>query len=136
LNIRWGYNNIWIKEGDKWKAVFRTNQGLFEPLVMFFGLMNSPATFQTMMNDILRDWINEGKVIMYLDDILIFTENLEKHRTIVKQVLDTLQKNQLHLKPQKCEFKCTEIEYLGVIISHNLIKMDRKSDWGSMLLSQ
>jgi hypothetical protein len=92
LDIHWGYNNVQIKEGDEWKVAFRTNQGLFEPLVMFFGLTNSLATFQTMMNDVLWDLINEGKVIVYLDDILIFMENLEEHRTIVKQVLDTLQK--------------------------------------------
>jgi Reverse transcriptase (RNA-dependent DNA polymerase) len=58
LDIRWGYNNIRIKEGDKWKAAFKTNHGMFEPLVMFFGLTNSPATFQIIMNDIFRDLIN------------------------------------------------------------------------------
>src|ERR1700720_4252751 len=57
LDVRWGYNNVWMKEGDEWKAMFRTNHGLFEPLVMFFGLTNSPATFQTMMNDIFQDLI-------------------------------------------------------------------------------
>lgn len=124
LDIRWGYNNIRIKEGDEWKAAFRTNRGLFKPLVMFFGLTNSPATFQTMMNDILRELINEGKVIVYLDDILIFTDSLEEHRTIVKRVLDILEKNQLYLKPQKCEFEREEIEYLGVIIGHNSMRMD------------
>jgi hypothetical protein len=113
-----------IKEGDEWKAVFRTNQGLFELLVMFFGLTNSPATFQTMMYDILRDLINEGHVIVYLDDILIFTENMEEHRKIMKQVLEVLQENKLFLKPEKCQFEHTEIEYLGVIISHNSMKMD------------
>jgi Reverse transcriptase (RNA-dependent DNA polymerase) len=58
LDIRWGYNNVRIKEGDEWKVAFKTNCGMFEPLVMFFGLTNSPATFQTMMNDIFRDLIN------------------------------------------------------------------------------
>jgi hypothetical protein len=91
---------------------------------MFFGLTNSPATFQTMMNDILRDLINEGHVIVYLDDILIFTESMEEHRKIVKRVLEVLQENKLFLKPEKCEFERTEIEYLGVIISHNSMKMD------------
>jgi hypothetical protein len=67
LAVRWGYNNVWIKDGDEWKVVFQTNQGLFEPLVMFFGLMNSPATFQTMMNDIFQDLIMEGVVCVYLD---------------------------------------------------------------------
>jgi len=79
LDVHWGFNNIWIKEGDKWKAAFRTNRSLFEPLVMFFGLMNSPATFQMMMDDIFEDLISEGVVVVYLDNILIFTETLEEH---------------------------------------------------------
>ena len=83
LDIRWGYNNIRMKEGDKWKVAFWTNRGLFEPLVMFFGLCNSPATFQTMMNHIFRDLINKGKVIVYMDDIMIFTKTLDEHRQIV-----------------------------------------------------
>src|SRR6266446_3639525 len=62
-----------IKEGDEWKAAFRTNQGLFEPTIMFFRLCNSPMTFQTMMNDILQDFIHNGKVICYMDDILVYT---------------------------------------------------------------
>jgi hypothetical protein len=79
LDIRWGYNNVRIHEGNKWKAVFRTNRGLFEPLVMYFGLTNSLATFQTMMNEIFQDLITEGVVSMYLNDILIFTNSLEEH---------------------------------------------------------
>ncbi|SJL18609.1 uncharacterized protein ARMOST_22206 [Armillaria ostoyae] len=79
LDVRWGYNNVRIKEGDEHKAAFRTNQGLFEPTVMFFGLTNSPATFQWMMNDIFKDLISEGKVTIYLDDILIFTKDLDEH---------------------------------------------------------
>jgi hypothetical protein len=124
LDIRWGYNNVRIKEGDEWKAAFRMNRGLYEPLVMFFRLTNSPATFQTMMNDILRDLINEGKVIVYLDDILIFTEDLEEHQRLVRRVLQVLQENRLYLKLEKCDFEKTEIEYLGVIISYNSMKMD------------
>ena len=79
LDIRWGFNNIWMKEGDEWKAAFHTNHGLFEPLVMFFGLTNSPATFQTMMNDIFWELVAEGMVVVYIDDILIFMETLEQH---------------------------------------------------------
>ena len=67
MDIRWGYNNIRIKEGDEWKAAFRTNRGLFEPTVMFFGLTNSPATFQSFMNHILKRQIDEGHVIVYMD---------------------------------------------------------------------
>jgi hypothetical protein len=91
LDVRWGFNNVRIKEGDEWKAAFRTNRGLFEPLVMFFGLTNSPATFQTMMNDIFKDLILEGVVCVYLDDILIYTKTLEEHRRVTRCVLELLQ---------------------------------------------
>ena len=113
-----------MKEGDEWKAAFRTNRGLFEPLVMFFGLTNSPATFQTMMNDIFRELIMEGVVVVYLDDILIFTEMIEEHRQVTRRVLELLHRHKLFLKPDKCEFEKTKVEYLGVIISHNSVKMD------------
>ncbi len=83
MDVQWGYNNIQIKEGDEWKAVFRTNRGLFEPSVMFFGLTNSPATFQSFMNHILKELIDDKHVIVYLDDILNFTNTLEEHRHIV-----------------------------------------------------
>ena len=83
LDIRWGYNNVRIKPGDEHKAAFRTNRGLFEPLVMLFGLCNSLASFQTMMNTIFADLIAEGKVVVYLDDILIFSEDISGHRRIV-----------------------------------------------------
>ena len=124
LDVRWGFNNVRMKEGDEWKAAFRTNHGLFEPLVMFFGLTNSPATFQTMMNDIFRELIMEGVVVVYLDDILIFTETVEEHRQVTRRVLELLRKNKLFLKPGKCEFEKTKVEYLGVIISHNSVEMD------------
>ena len=105
LDVRWGFNNVRMKEGDEWKAAFRTNRGLFEPLVMFFSLTNSPATFQTMMNDIFRELIVEGVVVVYLDDILIFMETLEQHWEVTRQVLKLLKENQLFLKPDKCEFE-------------------------------
>ena len=66
LDIKWGYNNVHIKEGDEWKAAFITNKGLFEPTVMFFGLRNSPATFQAMMDDYFRDMIDEGWIAIYM----------------------------------------------------------------------
>jgi hypothetical protein len=124
LDVCWGFNNVRIEEGDEWKAAFRTNRGLFEPLVMFFGLMNSPATFQTMMNDIFSDMISEGVVVVYLDDILIFTKDLDKHRRITQRVLGRLAEHELYLRPEKCEFKKTRIEYLGLIISENRVEMD------------
>ncbi|SJK98309.1 uncharacterized protein ARMOST_01574 [Armillaria ostoyae] len=91
---------------------------------MFFGLTNSPATFQWMMNDIFKDLISEGKVTIYLDDILIFTKDLDEHRRIVRRVLQRLRENKLFLKAEKCEFEVLETEYLGVIISEGQIRMD------------
>jgi hypothetical protein len=88
LDVHWGYNNVRIKEGDEWKAAFRTDRGLFEPLVMFFGLTNSPATFQTMMNDIFQDLISKGVICVYLDDILIFMETIEEHDQVTRLVLE------------------------------------------------
>jgi len=83
LDVRWGFNNVRIKPGDEWKVAFQTNRGLFKPLVMFFGMTNSPVTFQTMMNDIFRNLIAEGIVVVYLDDILIFTKTKEEHEQAV-----------------------------------------------------
>ncbi len=124
LDVRWGYNNVRIKSGDKWKAAFRTNQGLFEPTVMFFGLTNSPATFQWMMNDIFKDLIASGTVTVYLDDILIMSKTKEEHRRITREVLKVLWKNKLFLKAEKCEFKTLETEHLRVIINEGSICMD------------
>jgi hypothetical protein len=124
LDVRWGYNNVYIREGDEWKAAFCTNRGLFEPLVMYFGLTNSPATFQTMMNEIFQDLITKGVISVYLDDILIFTSSLEEHRRITCLVLDRMHEHKLYLWPEKCEFEKTKIKYLSVIISHNKVEMD------------
>jgi hypothetical protein len=124
LDVHWGYNNVRIKEGDEWKVAFCTNHSLFEPLVMYFGLTNSPATFQTMMNEIFHDLILQGVVIVYLDDILIFTDTLEEHRCISWIVLERLREHKLYLRHDKCEFEKTRIEYLSVIISHNCVEMD------------
>jgi len=126
LDIRWGFNNIRLKEGDEHKAAFITNRGLFEPLVMFFGLTNSPATFQAMMNDIFHDLISAGHVIIYMDDILIFTDDLTTHRLITCQVLQILLDNNLSLKLEKCAFEVEEVEYLGVIVCHGRVRMDPK----------
>jgi hypothetical protein len=100
------------------------NRGLFEPLVIYFGLTNSPATFQTMMNKIFQDLITKGVVSVYLDDILIFTNSLEEHHRITCLILDRMREHKLYLQPEKCEFEKTKIEYLGVIISHNKVEMD------------
>jgi hypothetical protein len=124
LDIRWGYHNVRIKEGDEWKGAFKRNKGLFEPTVMFFGLCNSPATFQAMMNDIFRDMLNEGWLIIYMDDILIYSNDPEEHWKRTLHVLARLCENDLFLKAEKCTFDVKEVEYLGLIISENKIAMD------------
>src|SRR6266702_1701412 len=125
LDIRWGYNNVRIKEGDEWKGAFKTNLGLYKPCVMFFGLTNSPSTFQTMMDTIFRELISTGEVIVYMDDILIATpSNLSHHQRLVHQVLTRLEEHDLYLKPEKCTFEALEVEYLGLSIGHGKIRID------------
>jgi len=91
---------------------------------MFFGITNSPATFQTMMNDIFQNLIAEGIVVVYLDDILIFTKMEEEHAQAVRRVLQVLKENKLFLYPEKCEFYKQRIEYLGLVISENKVSID------------
>ena len=124
MDVQWGYNNIRIKEGNEYKAAFQTNRGLFEPLVMFFGLTNSPATFQTMMNDIFREEIAQGWVIIYMDDILVFSHDYNQHQKQVKIILKKLEDHQLSLKAEKCYFNKEEINFLGLMISQKGIRMD------------
>ena len=92
-----------IKEGDEWKAAFTTPKGSFEPTVMFFGLTNSPATFQAMMNKLLKDLINIGKVAAFIDDIIIGTEMEEGHDELIAEVIRKLEENNLYVKPKKCK---------------------------------
>jgi len=77
MDLQWGYNNVWIKEGDKWKVAFTTHVGSFELVVIFFGMTNSSVTFQGMMNEIMRDLINEGKVAVFVDDVVRGQKRME-----------------------------------------------------------
>jgi hypothetical protein len=125
FNIRWGYNNVHIKQGDEWKAAFITNQGLFEPTVMFFRLTNSPATFQTMMNATFAEEIVKGWLIVYMDDLLIATTDDPRfHKQCIHKVLDKLQEHDLYLKPEKCIFEQQKIEFLDVILEDGMVQMD------------
>lgn len=123
IDLRTGYNLVRIAEGDKWKTAFRTRQELFEYLVMPFGLTNAPAAFQHLMNDIFQDLLDIC-VIIYLDDILIFSKNMEDHQQTVKEVLKQLRKHSPFAKPEKCEFHLEEVEYLGLMVSQKEIQMD------------
>ena len=126
MDLRWGYNNVRIKEGDEWKAAFTMPERLFEPTVMFFGLTNSPATFQAMMNELLRDLINTGKVAVFIDDVIVGTETEEGHDKLVAEVVKRLEENDLYVKPEKCKWKVKEVEFLGVIIGPEGIKMEKE----------
>ena len=125
VDVRKGFYNICVAEGDEWKAVFKTNSGLYEPTVMPFGLKNAPAMFQRMMNTQFADLIAQGHTIIYMDDILIATENNPiVHRRVVGQVLDRLRALNLYLKPSKCIFETKRIEFLGVILENGTVMMD------------
>jgi len=124
LDVQWGYNNIRIKKGDEWKAAFKTNRGLFEPTVMCFGMCNCPATFQAMMDSIFNDLIGGSIIIVYMDDMFIFESELPPLIENTKTVLQCLRDNNLYLKPSKCEFHKTKIEYLGLVIEEGKISMD------------
>jgi len=102
IDLQWGYNNVRIKEGDEWKTVFLIPEGLFESMVMFFRLTNSPATFQAMINDLFRDLVVEEKVVMFIDNIMVATEIEEGHDEIVEEVLKRLEENDLFVKLEKC----------------------------------
>ena len=126
MDLWWEFNNVRIKEKDEWKRVFTTYVGFFEPTVMFFEMTNSPATFQEMMNEILRDMINEGKVVAFVDDMLVRIEIEERHNEIVEEILKRLEENNLYVKPEKCVWKVRKIRFLGVVIGPNGIEMEKK----------
>ena len=126
MDLWWGYNNVRIKEGDEWKAAFMMLEGSFEPTVMFFGLTNSPATFQAMMNELLRDLINTGKVAVFIDDVIVETETEEEHDELVAEVIKRLEENDLYVKLEKCKWKVKEVEFLGVVIGPEGIKMEKE----------
>lgn len=123
IDLRGAYNLIRIKEGDEWKTAFRTRYGLFEYTVMPFGLTNAPASFQQMINEVLRDYL-DVTVIVYLDDILIFSKTREQHVHHVKAVLQRLRENRLWAKLEKCEFFKQTVEFLGYVITPTGTAMD------------
>jgi len=109
-------------------------KGSFEPTVMFFGLTNSLATFQTMMNELLRDLINTGKVAAFIDDVIIGMESEEEHDELVVEVIKRLEENNSYIKPEKCKWKVREVGFLGVIIGVDGIKIEEEKvkgvlDW-------
>ncbi|KAK3520041.1 hypothetical protein QTP70_011913 [Hemibagrus guttatus] len=135
LDLRNAYHLVRIRQGDEWKTAFNMPTGHYEYLVMPFGLTNAPAVFQALINDILRDMLDQF-VFVYLDDILIFSSSLQEHVIHVSKVLRRLLDNHLYVKPEKCEFHVTQVQFLGFIIKPGQIKMDPQKvqavvDWPS-----
>jgi len=126
INLQWSFNNMRIKEGNKWKGAFTMHIGLFELTVMFFRMTNLPATFQAIINEILRDLVNKGKVTIFVNNVLVRTEIEEEHDKVIEKVLKRLEENNLYVKPEKCVWKVRKIEFLRVIIEPNRIEMEKK----------
>ena len=132
MYLRWEYNNVRIKEGDEWKAAFMMPEGLFKPTIMFFGLTNFLVTFQAMMNELLRDLINTGKVAAFIDDVIVRTETEEGHDELVAEVIKRLEENNLYVKLEKCRWKVREVGFLGVVIGSEGIKMEEEKVKGTV----
>ena len=126
LNLIWGYNNIWIKEGDEWKAMFLTNKGLFESQVMYFGLCNSLGMFQKMMNSIFQELLHERVLVNYMDDFVISTKTKEELEEQTIRFLKIAKKHNLCFKRSKCDFDMEEIPILGVIVRKEQVKMEQE----------
>ena len=126
LDLIWGYNNVQIKEGDKRKAAFLTNKELFEPQVMYFGLCNSPGTFQRMMNSIFRELLHKGVLANYMDDFVIPARTMEELEERMIRFLKIAKRHNLCFKQSKCDFNMKEIPILGVIVGKGQVKMEQE----------
>src|SRR5581483_3925764 len=123
IDLRSGYHQLKVREEDVHKTAFRTRYGHFEFIVMPFGLTNAPATFMTLMNDIFREYLDDF-VIVYLDDILIYSRTQKEHLGHIRKVLDILRKHKLYAKIKKCDFMTEKVEYTGHYIIPEGIMVD------------
>jgi len=115
-----------IKDENEWKVVFTTPEESFEPIVMFFSLINSPPIFQAMMNELLRDLINIEKIGSFIDDVMVGTESKKGHDRLIEEILRRIEKNNLYVKPEKCKWKVREVDFLEVVIKLEGIKIEEE----------
>jgi len=123
LDLRGAYNLVRVAEGEEWKTAFRTRYGHYEYQVMPMGLTNAPASFQSLVNAKLAEFLDKTCVV-YLDDIMIYSKNEEEHVKHVREILAKLWENNLYIKAEKCVFHSKEVEFLGVIVSDQGVRMD------------
>jgi len=126
LDLIWKYNNVRIKEGDEWKAVFLTNKGLFKPQIIYFGLCNSPGIFQRMMNSIFQKLFHKGVLANYMNNFIIPAKTMKEPEEKTIRFLKIVEKHNLCFKRSKYDFNIEEISILGVVVGKGQVKMEQE----------